>query len=735
MNHQRSIQITLSTMVMVMSLVVLLGWLIGSQLVVQLHPDFHPMQFNTALGFLFTALAFRFLIAKRRGVAEVFAYALLVLYTLTLVQYIFGVNFRIDTLIVDPFVLEEGAAPGRPGANTTVCFLLMGAGILLVASKIRNRGLWVGLIASVVFGVSISSLWGYATGAVGLAGWASYLSGMAVHTSVGFVLCSLLLYTMQLLDHKPEEGWYRGIRPIHAALPLLIVSLTVWNAMNHWDNERIRNRLLENAEHSATSINLTMRERHQVFERMALNTGSVKDLVEHRWIRNAGTFIENINDLHAVRLYAEGQGINWVSSDWGTRIFESIDARHRFLAQENLSRFFIIGDQPIVLIRVPLTKIDGELDAALSLDELVLETGLHARDDLSLVVEHKGKVVYESNTSDELVDRASVAVPLDLLLASDDFSLRLVPTRAYLAQASSPWPTVMLFAGFFAAAIVWFIIRQTLQLLDARNTLHATAESLSVKSDQLVASNAELLQLNRDIERFAYAISHDLKSPLFSVQGYLSLIRCNLKDGQLKELEHYLEQALGGTSRMTESVNSILSMSRLSQQIGDHQDVNLAEVIDDVLTDLNGDIRVSGAQIEVDDELHRVVGDRFFLHQVLQNLISNATKYARVDGRELMIRVGTILDEGRVCLSVEDNGRGIAPQQRERVFDMFHRLGSDEDGTGIGLNIVSRVAMMHGGKAWVDTSSMGGARFCITLPLASTPPAPDSGTDSSRLAG
>ena len=254
-----------------------------------------------------------------------------------------------------------------------------------------------------------------------------------------------------------------------------------------------------------------------------------------------------------------------------------------------------------------------------------------------------------------------------------------------------------------------------MQLADVTERKRAEA-ALADANEELARRNEELERSNDQLERFAYVASHDLKSPLQVVRGFLDLLVRTRADQLDEQGREFVQAAVRGAHRMEALIDDLLSYASVGRGAGPRVSVSLGELLDEVREDLEARLAETGGQV-VSDSLPTVVGDRTQLRQLLQNLVSNAVKFHRPD-EEPRVLVDARADEAGWQISVEDNGIGIPPDQREHVFNMFTRIhgGDAYPGTGIGLAICHRVVENHGGRIWVDDAPGGGTRITFTLP-------------------
>jgi PAS domain S-box-containing protein len=249
----------------------------------------------------------------------------------------------------------------------------------------------------------------------------------------------------------------------------------------------------------------------------------------------------------------------------------------------------------------------------------------------------------------------------------------------------------------------------------AQNDLHRLNGNLS---DMVGLRTRQLESANAEMEAFAYSFAHDLKAPLSSLSGYAKLL-AEQAFGQQRPVSHYVERITGNVARMSELIEGLQSLARVTQSglqrdlvdIGDMAHAHMA--------------LLGAAQPEVAIDLNvltprPVLADVRLLRHVLGNLLDNAWKFS---GRKPVrrIEVGQLpVDGPLVTCFVRDEGAGFDPARMERLFSPFHRLHSDSEfeGTGIGLALVRKIIERHGGTVWAQAEPDAGATFYFTLPAA-----------------
>jgi PAS domain S-box-containing protein len=221
----------------------------------------------------------------------------------------------------------------------------------------------------------------------------------------------------------------------------------------------------------------------------------------------------------------------------------------------------------------------------------------------------------------------------------------------------------------------------------------------------------ELERSNADLEQFASAASHDLREPLVVVKGYLELLTQRHTANLNEEGQRFLATAVEAVERMQSLIADLLDWSRAGADIH-RRTVDAASLAQEAVLAVGHHVRSQGTDVQI-GELPSVRAEPTALRRVFQNLLSNAVKFGRRDAA--VVRVTADREGAAWRFTIADNGPGIPPDQRERAFAMFERLGARQKGTGIGLAICRRIVERHGGRMWVDEAPEGGAAFHFTI--------------------
>lgn len=242
-----------------------------------------------------------------------------------------------------------------------------------------------------------------------------------------------------------------------------------------------------------------------------------------------------------------------------------------------------------------------------------------------------------------------------------------------------------------------------------------SAAAIRDEHQQLVESNNALAASNAELEAFCYSVAHDLRAPLRGIQGFSqALLEDYAKDVDQKG-QHYLQRVSSAALRMSELIDDLLNLSRISRGPLARQPVELSALARDITLDLEHQY-THRVQATITDGLQALVDARL-VRIVLENLLGNAFKFtAPVAGPR--VEFGAAEIDGVTTFFVRDNGAGFDAAYASKLFAPFQRLHSEKEfpGTGIGLALVQRIVRRHGGRVWADAALNSGATFYFTLP-------------------
>lgn len=257
-------------------------------------------------------------------------------------------------------------------------------------------------------------------------------------------------------------------------------------------------------------------------------------------------------------------------------------------------------------------------------------------------------------------------------------------------------------------------LRKANELLEAR-VGERTAE-LAAQTEELRRSNEALERSNMELQHFAYVASHDLQSPLRSISGFVQLLHEQYQNQLDAQAEDWIRRAVGSIQQMQALIRDLLAYSSVDARTRPFEETDFQEVFDDAVEALNASIQDSGAMVTC-DSLPVVLGDRWQLVQLMQNLLGNALIYRR-NSHPPAVHVSATRQGTEWVFSVRDDGIGIDPKYHERIFEIFRRLHDQQEypGTGIGLAICRRVVQGHGGRIWLESEPGRGSIFYFSIP-------------------
>jgi signal transduction histidine kinase len=231
---------------------------------------------------------------------------------------------------------------------------------------------------------------------------------------------------------------------------------------------------------------------------------------------------------------------------------------------------------------------------------------------------------------------------------------------------------------------------------------------------------ADLEAKNAELERFAYTVSHDLRSPLVTIKGFLGYLERSASAGNMESFHQDMARISSAADRMDNLLKEVLELSRIGRLVNQPLDVSFNELVKEAVEIVHGRLDARGITLHTQPNLPLVHVDKPRLIEVLQNLLDNAAKYMG-DQKEPMIEIGAAGKDnfGNPIFFVRDNGMGIAPEYHGRIFGLFEKLDAASEGTGVGLALVKRIIEFHGGRIWVQSEAGQGATFLFTL--AGTP--------------
>ena len=237
----------------------------------------------------------------------------------------------------------------------------------------------------------------------------------------------------------------------------------------------------------------------------------------------------------------------------------------------------------------------------------------------------------------------------------------------------------------------------------------------------------ELEQKNAELERFTYTVSHDLKSPLITIRGFLGHLEKDALKADTVSLKKDINRIKSATNKMEDLLRDLLTFSRIGRIVGPPTMVSFTTIAEDAMELLEGAIQQRKVTVEIAPDMPVVNVDRDRVREAVMNLGENAIKFMGGQPHP-KIEIGVRYDRDQPVFFVKDNGIGIDPQYHKKIFGLFEKLDANTEGSGTGLAIVQRIIEVHGCRIWVESAGANqGSTFYFSLPVTGA-----DGTDTHK---
>lgn len=580
---------------------------------------------------------------------------------------------------------------------------LIGLGISLILIRLVKSG-QVFLAAFMTLGLFSIYLLVIAWDGAGVRGLAYNLlvlvvigSGLFIGRRAGYVTAVLIILAGSGLVIASQKGWLiNRDRPITDLSALLLTSVIFFIAAymiqialdqverafaqaQHEVDERIA------AEHEIQRLNLELEKR--VSER----TGELNASLERHRLR-----ADEISLLHKLsNSLAAGSDLYETLSTLRNEIFElfHVDAFYVGIYHEETGMI----DYPIFFYRgVTSPAISRRLkdNPGLSGAVILRNETLYLPDLLS----PESQEMYHPVNDQSIVAHTFLGVPLVVR----DKVIGLLSVQSESINAYSPEQI----------QLVENIALQAALAIDKAALLDELQHELRERKKLM----QEMENKNAELKRFTYTVSHDLRSPLVTIKGFLGLLEKDIRDGRIERVSSDFTRISNAANKMDSLLSDLLEISRVGRTQHLPETIDLNALVQDALNTVEMRISAGNVNVIVSPGLPVVYANAIRLREVFENLFDNAVKYMGEQPNP-EIRVG--VREGKEpVLFVSDNGMGIDPKYQEYVFDLFNKLNPSSEGTGVGLAIVRRIIETTGGKIWVESEGAGkGTTFCFTVPI------------------
>ncbi len=665
-----------------LGLIVLVGWYTQAEALIQVHPALVPMQYNTATGFLLCGLMLAALACRRRRAAVTAAAVVTLIGVLTSAEYFIGVDLGIDQMFMEHYITVETSHPGRMAPNTALSFTLSGIAVILSTGLMRRSASLInGTIGSLVAGMGGVVLIGYLLALEPAYGW-GYLTRMAVHTALGFIIIGLGLFAHAWQMTKAEGKVFPRWLPIPIAFLVLTIAFSLWLALEHDQgietSKSGHDLVLLFGIGLAAALALAVREiaRQRIGRRLLES-----EIAEHKRTETALRISEE-----RFRNFAE-TGADW---NWET------DTDHRFVS---------VPGQVIEIFGLQQEDFIGK-----TRHELVGEQAMKSE-----------QYLWEAHQEDLSAQRSF----RDFVYPLTDNEGRI----RYLSVDGKPiFDDSGTFLGFRGTARditdkmeAGIALRLAHDQLEMR--VHERTGQLRGEVEERKRIEADLVKANRAKSEMLANMSHELRTPLNAIIGFSETMKEELFGpiGNVRYLEYLYDINLSG-EHLLALINDILDVSAIEAgAIKLHEEkTSLHDIVESSLRLIrsraeNGEVLLSQS---IDPEIPVILADPRRMKQVLLNLLSNAVKFTP-QGGEITVNSGINVD-GTIEIVVSDSGVGMTEEEIKKAWQMFGQVESGlnrkQEGTGLGLPLSKELMEMHGGSLKIDSQKGKGTTATISIP-------------------
>ncbi|MGB5105306.1 MAG: PAS domain S-box protein [Candidatus Zixiibacteriota bacterium] len=759
--------VLLGSFTTLIGVLVINGWLFDIEILKSLHPSFVSMKTNTAVALTFLGVALTLLGAfPQQRVSRVLAssasLAAVMIGAVSLIQYTVSIDLGLDQLLFrDSVDATETFVPGRMALITCVCFIMSGLALHVIAANYRNIRRLADIFAVLTGLAAIFVLLGYAYDEAALRHF-GFPGSMAVHTAIAFLMVASGTLTLNpeerisapIFTNTPVGIMLRWLLPASVLIPVLVgwlrvageraglystgvgVSLSVVMTITlllaialiggtlldrsqrrmreverlAGENDQKLRSLLDN---SQVAVHIRDRKGHITFankkfeELFGISSGGWEGK------KSADFLPVKLSTLHAFtdeKVLSTGRAYEYeesIDSPLGQRIYLS----SKFPMLDGLGTIYALG-----CVSTDITERKRASDEINKFFELSLNLHCIANQDGYFVKLNPAWEEVLGFTREELTSKQFS----DFVHPDDRESTIAQVQRQATGQTVIAFENRYLCRDGSYRTLLWnstpsadskLIYATASDITDRK----AAEDKIAVLNKALAHRAVALESVNAELEAFSYSVSHDLRAPLRSIDGF-SLALLEDFEGKLgTEGDDYLRRVRGATQRMARLIDDMLQLSRVSRGDFNREAVDLSRMALEIVDSLREKHPARSVEFVLQSGMYGE-GDQRLLHVAMENLIGNAWKYSsKIE--QARIEFGATEVNGSKVFFIRDNGAGFDQNYAGKLFGAFQRLHSagEFEGTGVGLAIVKRIINRHGGRVWAEGVVDKGATFYFTL--------------------
>jgi len=742
-----------SSFVTVLGSLVLIAWHLRIPALIRILPSDSVVVYNTTLCFLLLGIGLYAVAATRPWLATVSGSICLMISSLTLSEYFFGLDLGIDQALMINYIEAHVAFPGRMALSTAMGFLLSGISILLMSRDALETAVSlgrtdaIGLAGTIVVVLGVMTILLFLTGMQVSYGWGKVDHSMAMPTAVGFVALGLGLVSWSWQRSRVASiSEIRGL-PFAVAAGGLTVTLLLWQAILVQEHRGLEATIASTVAQVESEIRARMEARMLTLARLAARQGRWEVLSQEDWTADAETIVRDFPGFQAISWIDSSLHVRWVSPLAGNEalvgseitaepqrraLFETV--RETRAAAVSATIDLVQGGRGFVMY-IPISRGEnfvGVVGGGFRADVLFAAILQGIAPGYSLVV---------MTADEELYQRVSAGADLEaewgqktkIDFAGAQWQVRVWPQPTTLAEHQSLLPNWALSSGFLATILFSVVVAlaqerhyraQTMEITNRellrenakRKEAEEAVHALNIELERRVRERtAALAQANADLQQLAYVSAHDLQEPVRMISTYTQLLARRYQGKLDDEADRFMSHTVEGATRIHSLLTDLLAYLQLDMGEHDRRAIPCEEILEAVLSGLHSTITATTAVI-THDPLPTVQGNGTHLALVFRNLIENALTFRHAASPH--VHVWAERRDEAWLFAVRDNGIGIDPGYAERIFLMFERLHTQAEypGTGMGLTLCKKIVERHGGEMWVDSQLGQGATFYFTIP-------------------
>jgi signal transduction histidine kinase len=657
--------------------IVVLGWIISSARLVQTHPSFPPMQYNTAVGFLVCGVGLMGALSGRPRLALSGSLVAVALGGLAIVQNLFDIDLGIDRLLLNPAITTLTEHPGRIPPNSAVCLVLAGAATFILSRPggSDRRPLGLGVLGTVLIAVGLVAYLGYVADLPQAHGWGR-LAHMSVPSAVGFVVLGVGVLAAAWREDRAGEAGVPGWLPVPVGVGIATVVVCLWRALA-------------------------------------------------AQVAGRPSALPTVTLVIGLALAVLVAGI--------LRLFQTARLRTREAEVANKELLDEILDHRRTMEQLAhhASQLEQSLGSMKTEARIILSI-LNSMGDGVVVTDPAGKILLFNPEAERLAGLGDSDAPSGIWPAvcgfyrpdqTTPFPLEGLPFAQAIRGESIDGVEVFI-RGPHLPEGCWVNIGGW-PLRDARGAMQG---SVIVLRDVSSYKAAERMK-----DEFVSVVSHELRTPLTAIKGALGLLLGGVTGGLPERARSMLDVADRNSNRLLQLINDILDIQKIEAGRLEfkREPVDLQRVVEqaiEVHRDYATSLGVAVAQTRRLDGT-RVSADPDRVGQILTNLLSNALKFSPPKGR---VELAVDRVDGSVRVSVADHGPGISESFRRRIFQKFAQADATDTrrkgGTGLGLSICKALVERMGGR--IGFESDPGVKTVFHFELKETPPGAAAGADA-----